>query len=128
MKAWSTVGSTGRLALNWNANSAWDPLLEMPVQCWRFAGTLTQIYLNDNNIRVLPQNIAIMHALKELHLERNGLSCLPYVMCQMTNLQVLHLTDNAEMRPRTRRTKSQTPDSNPKPLVLNPSPSLRPKP
>lgn len=31
MKAWSTVGSTGRLQLSWNANSAWDPLLELPV-------------------------------------------------------------------------------------------------
>ena len=97
MKAWSTVNSTGRLQLNWNANSAWDPMLQMPVQCWRFADTLTIIYLNDNNISMLPQNIAIMQALKELHLERNGLCCLPYVMCQMTNLKVLNLTDNNEL-------------------------------
>lgn len=97
MKAWSTVNSTGRLNLNWTANSAWDPLLDMPVQCWRFADTLKHIYLNDNNLRVLPQNIAIMHELRELHLERNGLSVLPYVMCQMTNLQVLNLMDNSDM-------------------------------
>jgi hypothetical protein len=97
MKAWSTVNGTGRLNLNWTANSAWDPILDMPVQCWRYADTLKYIYLNDNNLRVLPQNIAIMHQLKELHLERNGVCCLPYVMCQMTNLQVLNLTDNSDM-------------------------------
>jgi hypothetical protein len=67
------------------------------VQCWRFKDTLTQIFLNDNNIQTLPQNIAILHALRELHLERNGLCCLPYVMCQMTTLQVLNLTDNSDM-------------------------------
>ena len=48
----------GRLNLNWNANSAWDPLLELPVQCWRFQDTHAD-FLNDNNIRRLPQNIAI---------------------------------------------------------------------
>jgi hypothetical protein len=83
--------------LNWNANSAWDPLMAMPVQSWRFKDTLTNIYLNDNTIRVLPQNIAILHALKELHLQRNGLHCLPYAMCLLTGLQVLNLTDNSEM-------------------------------
>ena len=97
MKTWATVASTGRLMLNWNANSAWDPLMAMPVQSWRFKDTLTNIYLNDNTIRVLPQNIAILHALKELHLQRNGLHCLPYVMCLLTGLQVLNLTDNSEM-------------------------------
>ena len=67
------------------------------VQCWRFKDTLTQIFLSDNNIQTLPQNIAILHALREVHLERNGLCCLPYVMCQMTTLQVLNLTDNSDM-------------------------------
>jgi len=97
MKAWSTVQGTKKLQLNWNANAAWDPLLELPVQCWRFAGTITHIYLNDNTIRTLPQNLAIMSVLQELHLERNGLVCLPYSMCQMTQLRVLNLTDNSDM-------------------------------
>jgi len=97
MKAWSTVNSTARLNLSWNANSAWDPILEMPVQCWRFKDTLTHIFLNDNNIHTLPQNIAVMHVLRELHLQNNGLMCLPYVMCQMTNLDVLDLADNSDL-------------------------------
>ena len=67
-------------------------LLELPVQCWRFADTITHIYLNDNTIRTLPQNLAIMSVLQELHLEHNGLVCLPYSMCQMTQLRVLNLT------------------------------------
>ena len=41
-----------------------------------YSDTLTQILLNDNNIHQLPQNIAILHALRELHLERNGLWCV----------------------------------------------------
>ena len=97
MRAWSTVKTSGRLDLNWDASLAWDPLQEMPAQLWRFADRLTVLYLNENSIMHLPYNIFLLYNLRHLSLDKNNIQSLPYSLCRLTALEALSLQDNNDM-------------------------------
>eukprot|EP00960_Hanusia_phi_P075831 768473-Hanusia_phi.AAC.12 len=97
MRAWSTVKTSGRLDLSWDASLAWDPLQEMPAQLWRFADKLTVLNLNENSIMHLPYNIFLLYNLRQFSIQKNNIQSLPYSMCRLTALEALSLEDNYDM-------------------------------
>lgn len=55
---------------------------------------LTHLYLNENNLTCLPENIDNLFILKEFNLANNKLTNLPTSMSMLTNLTYLNLNGN----------------------------------
>ena len=55
---------------------------------------VTSLCLHDNEIAVLPSEIALLLALVELRLDRNALTALPREVGSLMSLSVLHVPHN----------------------------------
>ena len=55
---------------------------------------LNELYLDKNNIKVIPHQISQLHKLQILALDGNRIEVLPDEMAKLTNLRKLYLANN----------------------------------
>lgn len=87
------IGDLEEMPLDKMVDVSGSQLRRFPVQICSFT-RLVKLYLSDNKLRNLPQELKQLQSLQILALDFNGFRELPIVVCSLKQLSILYLGNN----------------------------------